>query len=384
MSCKHPWDRTFIFRALPPSLVHGELKKQRAEVLLEREKALLPGTSQIVSIVDEYQAISELLKEKRKALAALKKEIKELELRADNLRWEKNDAIAALEGNARPIRKDAPKKPTNNMVCPCPTTDCRGYIFSDHKCTICPTVICKDCHVPVDPETEHTCKADDLATVKLIKKECKPCPNCGAPSRKTEGCSQVWCLMCHKAWNWNTQQIEDGEIHATDYFNYMRRNGTALPRRVGDVPAGAVPCEAYRLRDPTRALKRWSLPDAEDTFFMERYQLVCEFRREREPDVMSSIDLRLKYLKGEIDETKWKQMLHKRDKENTFKTELYRMRAAYGQVMTEWIQSFSTTNSETEVKASLEAMHKMHDLMEEEYSKVAKCFNSKRKSPFVR
>jgi hypothetical protein len=196
--------------------------------------------------------------------------------------------------------------------------------------------------------------------------------------------------MCHVAWDWNTQKIETGEIHATDYFNYMRRNGGQLPRRGdGFIPGGA---RCGNRVNPAVILPRLHtkfenvMTQEELQFVRDRYQIVCEFRarENREIHPMATTDLRIKYLKGEIDESKWKQLLHKRDKDVTFKTEIHRMRAAYNHAMTDCIQEVCAASTEDELKNALETIHTFHDLMEDEYAKLSKCYNSKRKSPFVR
>ena len=48
MSCKDVWDRAFIFRELPLSIVYKELKIQREQMLFDTETALLPASSLIL------------------------------------------------------------------------------------------------------------------------------------------------------------------------------------------------------------------------------------------------------------------------------------------------------------------------------------------------
>lgn len=401
MSCKHPWDRTFIFRSLPPSLVHSTIKAQREEVLFEREKALLPATMPLVPLADQ----ATVLKKEKDQLA---EQIKELEQRlhaVNGLIYENSRQQFLVRRNieGRPVddgggarggastSKEKPKEPENEMlsiVCHCPNGDCRGYVMKkDHKCGLCFSKICKKCHVVVAEDEEHTCNPDNVASVKLIKAECKACPGCGVPSRKTEGCSQVWCMVCKKAWDWNTMQIETGSIHATDYFNYMRSNNINIP--AGPVAQGNYGCQnlhpATHLPRLTQAYPTLVTKEVE-AYVHKRYQVVHEYTRVyiRDGGIRPSdnLELRIDYLRKKIDEKHWKSMLHKRDKKYAFDTEIHRIRAAYSAIMNDAINTFCQAILADQVKAAIENMYTIDKLMQDEYQKLAKAFVSKKKCPF--
>ena len=383
-SCKQIWDRAFICRSFPASIVYGPLKKQRETALLEKEKAMLPATSQLIPMKKTAQDIFKEMAVYRAEIKKLKdflntKENQYYDLRQEMLRMERT-----LDGEITPEnvqkKKDAPQ-----IVCPCSIKDCRGFVFkTDYKCSICTIEICSKCYVV--KEEDHLCKEEDISSVNLIKKDCKACPGCGALSRKTEGCSQVWCLVCHKAWNWNTGTIETGYIHATDYFNYMREKGLQIPNNPnGECHAGGG--------DPVVVITNLSkiypyvFTKAELSFLLYRWQISLELNyRLREPAQVSLLDLRLKYLNNEIDDTKWKSMLHKRDKEYAFNMELYRMKTAYQRAIYDNIMILCRNYNKTIdiLATNMKMIHQIHDMMQKEYLKLAKAFTSKRKSPFLR
>lgn len=396
MSCKHPWDRTFIFRSLPPSLVHSTIKQQREEVLFDREKAMLPSTMPLVPLEDQVVVLTAQKKE-------IEKQIKELTERLINVRTllyqnkrKQNRIRLQMAGvNVPPAQQQQQNQPSTSkheekkeqptIVCHCPSGDCRGYIMSkEYKCGLCESAICKKCHILLKGDEEHQCNPDNIASVKLIKAECKACPGCGVPSRKTEGCSQVWCMVCKSAWNWNTRKIETGNIHATDYFNYMRRNNV-------NIPAGPVAQNGCANQYPPTVLPHFrNLYPAEitnevDAYVRRRYQVVSEYQyiMNRPITQTDNLDLRIQYLRKTIDEKQWKASLHKRDKKFAFDTEIHRIRAAYTHIMNDAINAFCRSQNANEIKTNLENMKNIDKLMQEEYQKLAKAFMSKRQCPFA-
>lgn len=378
-SCKHPWDRAFLYRSLPPSLIYSSLKKQREEVLFDREKAMLPDTMPLIplkiredELKEEKKKINEMIADLKKRLSAVDLEIGTLQIQQNRIR---NGGVGIVEQEKH--TQDKTKEP--RILCPCPQGDCRGFINSaDRKCGLCSSKICSKCHVVVQSNVQHECKADDVATVDMIRKECKACPSCGVPSRKTEGCSQVWCLVCKKAWNWETRTIETGPIHATDYFHYMRNNGHAIAPVCGNHlhPANYL----NNLRHNYKELFTDKICDD----IMAKYQVAIEYARRVNNiiEVPNNVDLRIRYLQKDIDEKEWKKLLHKRDKEYAFKTEIHRMRVAYTQNIRDAITSLCQANTRTVVMNCLENINIFHNMMVEEYAKLAKCFSSKRKCPF--
>ena len=391
MACKKLWERSFIFQALPPSIVYGDLKVQRESMLIENEVILIPATQQLFQLMKYEKTIEE----KNKKLAAKKHALdikySDVKVKQIRLRNQIDGHVAFTDINTEVI-------PKAQVICPCPGTDCRGFIMNGTKysCGVCDSKICKDCHVLLPPHVDdgaggadaHVCNPDDVESVKLIIKECKPCPGCGVPSRKTEGCSQVWCISCHKAWNWNTGEIEKGRIHATDYLNYLRREGQNIPRF--DQPNNG--CYGVSIRTAINKVKSTVLNTSSvlthevEEFLTKRYQIMAEYEMELDSRVtkMSNTDLRLKYLQKDIDETKWKQELHKRDKEYIVKMEIHRIRCAYTVSIRDAITQMSYSKTLDELKENVDAIYNLHKFMVMEYKNLMKKFNSKRKCPFLR
>ena len=153
-------------------------------------------------------------------------------------------------------------------------------------------------------EDGHECDPDKVKSAELISKQCKNCPSCGAYIFKTSGCSQMWCVNCKKAFDWNTGQIETGVVHNPHYFEYMRQTGQEILRP-------AVNCGNQGL------YRRVIIEEAAYYWIYEIQRLVLHNRQVELYKLETTInkgngDLGKKYLKQEIDEDKYKATLKRR------------------------------------------------------------------------
>jgi len=128
-----------------------------------------------------------------------------------------------------------------DSVMNCLMTDCKGFLDNDYKCGICHIKVCKDCHDELKENEEHTCKQENVESVKAIQAETRPCPTCKTRVFKLEGCDQMFCVQCHTGFSWNTGMIERGRIHNPHYFEWLRSKRREMPREIGDVPCGGLP-----------------------------------------------------------------------------------------------------------------------------------------------
>ena len=68
-------------------------------------------------------------------------------------------------------------------------------------CTACVRLTCTRCRTAVGPDEPHVCDPDQVASVRLITAETRPCAQCGMASMRVEGCPIMWCPQCHAFWN---------------------------------------------------------------------------------------------------------------------------------------------------------------------------------------
>ena len=81
---------------------------------------------------------------------------------------------------------------------------------------------------PIDPskdDLKHTCKEEDVRTIKLMYENAKGCPNCGELIFKNGGCKDMFCIKCKTAFNWETMKIV--KENTNPLFHAWRRQQAA-------------------------------------------------------------------------------------------------------------------------------------------------------------
>ena len=126
----------------------------------------------------------------------------------------------------------------------CPHDNCRGFLSSQYKCELCEMFTCPHCLevIGVSKDIPHTCNPDSVASAEFIKKDTKPCPQCGTRIHKIQGCNQMWCTQCHVAFNYDTGKIDTGRVHNPEYYRYLQQQETdrQAPRNPDDVICGGL------------------------------------------------------------------------------------------------------------------------------------------------
>ena len=293
MGCNHVWTREVVDDACTKTFRNKQLKEHRETILMERQRCLLPETQPLVERRLRVRVLE-------KDLVKLNKQISEL----NRQRHQLEDDIYAAKWD----RSLGPTSQRKEFVRKCPVEDCRGFLSTAWKCGICENKICPDCN-EVKGE-EHACDPANVETVKLLKKDTKPCPKCGTLIFKISGCSQMWCPDCHTAFCWTTMRIETGVIHNPHYYDFQRQHGTR-GRNNGDIPCGGLPT-LYEIRNVIRVCKK-----AGELYNIHRgiiHLQDVELRFNYNEPGDTTVELRIQYLMNEIPEEYMKQALQKREK----------------------------------------------------------------------
>lgn len=223
--CGKEWTRKFIRDSFTVSFINGQLKEWRENLLLEKEKALLPATQIYAEAQYRMRAIDNEIKQITIEYRALFR--RENELKEERRRLMRDPTT--LDADVVDERRQ--------FIQPCSVEDCRGYLSTQWKCGLCSTWACPDCHEVIGPskDTPHTCDPNTIETTRLIKKETKQCPKCPAAIFKIDGCDQMWCTQCHTAFSWKTGKIES-KIHNPHYYEWLRNTQGSVPRDPLDRP----------------------------------------------------------------------------------------------------------------------------------------------------
>jgi hypothetical protein len=225
---------------------------------------------QIEELVVQYREAQKILSQKDAVIKeARKKSEKEVETLARQEWKQAYEVRNIIVDTMRKLRHDInvlnnggnvagiAAKEVREFIMPCSKEDCRGFLSTQYKCGICDHFTCAKCFDPIGLSKGgdgHACKPENVESADLIRAQTKPCPCCGTRISKIDGCDQMWCTQCHKAFSWNTGKIVTGVIHNPHFYQYQREHGDGgvAPRNPGDVPCGGLP----GLHDVQQVLRR--------------------------------------------------------------------------------------------------------------------------------
>lgn len=224
MKCRKKWDLEFTKTSLNSSFMQKEYKAHRQTILADRT----------ISQIQEYYPDAILMNQRRKdeaEAAVVQKEVDELH----KLVAEKYRKINEIRTRHTKASESAERR---KFVMPCQTSECRGMLSTAYKCDLCEKFTCAKCLESIEGAKEdHVCVPANVETAEEIRKNTRPCPNCGCRISKIDGCDQMWCIECKTAFSWSKGTVEVGIVHNPHYYQWMRQNG-GMPRTDG-MPPGA-------------------------------------------------------------------------------------------------------------------------------------------------
>jgi hypothetical protein len=239
MTCKKAWSDQFLVANLNRVFCEKDYKKHRKGLLLERELSKLPETMVLAERQRKADKEESKLNELNKQIGTLNAEIRMLIVAGHTIRENIRHIKQGTDADGK-----APEPERRKFIMACPNDTCRGYLSTQYKCELCETYTCPHCleligYSKTDP---HTCNPDNVASAELIKKDTKPCPQCGVRIHKISGCDQMWCTECRVAFSYKTLKIDSGAaVHNPHYYQYMQRqNHGVAPRNPQDVVCGGL------------------------------------------------------------------------------------------------------------------------------------------------
>jgi len=372
-TCNRDWTRQFIASSFTNVFITGKLKKQREQLLFDNERALLPTTQPLV--------------ERQINIENANRKIREITEKMYQLKLERNQAQTELY---RLHNRQAPTERAE-FVRACPDEECRGFLSTQWKCGICQKWACPDCHEVkgLERDVEHTCNPDTLATARLLATDTKPCPKCRTGIFKINGCDQMWCTQCHTAFNWRTGRIESN-VHNPHYFEWLRRNGNAVPRNPLDNPCNndlqhtdyTTIRTMLQVRHPNHPLSKSTdeyLGRTVRNVIHMRYVTVPRYRTEDR--VVRNEILRIQYMRNIITEDDFKTILQRNEKKVEKYREIHNVLTILLTTVTDIILRFrtylsGTTNNEFN-DTILKEINPLVDYVNECLRDTAKTYKSK-------
>lgn len=214
MKCRNKWHIEFSKSALNASFMDKDYRTHRRTILADMAIAKIPEHYESALRYGKISALDKRMEAIMDEINIHRAHIHELYREYNNIQQELGNP------NTTASRK---------FVMPCQNTGCRGMLSTQYKCDICSKHTCSKCFVVIDGEN-HECKQEDIDSVEELRKNTRPCPNCGLRISKIDGCDQMWCVECKTAFSWNKGTIEQGVVHNPHYYQWMREHGTIQPR----------------------------------------------------------------------------------------------------------------------------------------------------------
>ena len=387
--CKREWTRDFLDKELTSTFRLHTYKAHREKVLFDRERSKLPATQDDAAAyrqakqafdtgLDEAKRLDEQINEMQRQLAQKREEYRRHMRVVDSF-----GRTRLAEGAAA-----APRAAPAAFIRPCPATECRGFLSTAWKCSICDLYTCSDCHELKGPDREdpsHTCDPNNIATARLLARDTKPCPKCGAGITKIEGCDQMWCTACNTGFNWRTGTVATGPVHNPHYFEWLTANPGA--RGAGGPPAGdcGVVLDRQVMQKLTGSATRTymyqhtrdrNLPVA-TKYLIEAWRLM----REKESEVRRNHtnyddefhDLRVKYMLNMIQDDQYKKTLQATEKSALHRQANQQVYEVFVNSVRDTIRQVATNDALTH-QTLREQVHQIHVYCAEQFKQISKRF----------
>jgi len=365
MHCNHVWDLFFTNKILPRNYMSTDWRSSRAGLLLNREKSFFPETMPLVALEIEKENLNDELRrieEQERALKARKITIYR--------------RISVIEDPATSTLVPANKETLSFKIRQCPTPNCKGFLDTQNgSCIICNKSSCLQCNTNKLEGVEHECKQDDLDTWQHIQKSSKPCPNCATRIQRSMGCAQMWCPGCHVAFNWNTGQIEKGPIHNPHFYEWADRLGIQQPVAANR----GNPCDANRVWY-YYTYTTCTIPSEERKAFREIHQRLNHIINNevvglREKVQRNNTDLRIKFLRNQINEEHYKKVLIHREIQHQKDVRMLETLDTLNMVIVPLLQQF--ISNQVTYAVLINQIKNVEKFVNESITEINDCFKSK-------
>ena len=345
--CNREWSRKILTNTFSAVFLNKKLKNHREQIMFEQERALLPETQPIVENIIRIE-------NNKKQILVINRQIQELYRQRDEIQRTMYDN--PIENTER-----------RTFIRACPSENCRGFLSSQWKCGLCEQWTCPTCNEikGANRDDPHECLPENVATATLLRQDTRPCPSCGIGIFRISGCDQMWCTECHTGFHWITGRIETREFHNPHFYEWLQRNNQNIDEPVVDNVPNDRACEQnintrfVRHLDRNLKEKRIQYMDLEHVSIediatqkaqcenvVEICRALIHFReynlnQYQVDHVLNNRDLRVQYMRNQISEDKFKQLLQRKDKKNQRYRDTYQVLQVVYQACTDILFRFS-------------------------------------------
>jgi hypothetical protein len=406
MSCKKKWDRMNMINKFGLSFVDKEYRVHYGDILFEKEKLLFPMTQLIIERNEKRMSLELKIEQCQAKIDNLENHffiLNNENYRISQIKNQQNNEQYKLEkiGNLKIMRAiqsqiskyttlidqlyiemdiDKKKNVKLQYIKKCTFENCKGFLSSDLKCSLCKNESCDKCH-EIKKEN-HQCNDDNVKTIKTLLKDTKPCPSCGCGIYKIDGCDQMYCTECHTAFSWKTGQIETGKIHNPHYYEWLRQNNNDV-RDINDVQCGREIDNRF-IYYLNSFLKKQPFIKYD---FLSLCRSILHIQEVELPKYndngytrFENTSLRILYLQNSISEDEFKRMLLKNDKYIEKNTAITHIITTYIQCMTDimYRNIYDIKHNRTTEYKWVNEINEFQLYINKCFEKLAKIYNCKK------
>ena len=319
MNCRKPWSYSYLESILPKTFLHNEYRDHQEQLLFESEKRFFEKTKESIIYKEKIEKIDSSITEITSQISKLHKQLAEL-------KTEKKELFKKMCNT------------TSSVLLSCPLPNCKG-VLQDNTCLMCSFQLCPFCSK--EKISGHECKEEDIQTVNYVNESSKSCPSCGIKIIKSSGCDHMWCTCCHTSFSWNTLEIGKKILQNPHYYEYLAQSSVSL--RCDD----NVMIDNSTKEVLTQYIAELNTSNEKKDLLYYRLVYLIKIREVSLPTIpkeneFTHKDLRMRFLRDEIDEAKFKSSLYLDDKKNRIMYELRQLLETYLLVASDLFRSLKT------------------------------------------
>lgn len=364
MNCHQAWPFNILTSLVPMTWLRNEYKRHRESVLFDRELSMMPSTQPYV--LQELQR-----RDNAKLLAQITQQRNELRAQLRRL------DLTYLEIQRQGLREIPVERRQFNHKCSRP--ECRGFLSTSWRCSVCDTTTCSDCGALKEDEN-HECVQSDIQSFTMIKKECRRCPSCAEYIYKIDGCDQMWCTSCKTGFSWRTGRIERAS-HNPHYVQYLQQQrGGTQARDPADIPCGGRPTYQEILQGFGQFRGRDSRPASPELTELTQFQrIVHHIDGVTRPTYPVQIGddrnrhLRVAYSLNEISRDEFMRQLQVNERNDTKRRDIGLVLTMVVNVIDDLLRQALISK---DLIGTLEQLHSISGYMNSEMEKISKTFSN--------